>query len=385
LDEVNRVVSTHDKFRRIAFLVWRDTRHPDGGGSEVYVEHMARWLAAEGHEVTIVCAAHENAPDDERRDGVTFRRRGNWLSVYACGLAYLLSSAGRRTDVVIDVNNGLPFFSPLVRRRMTFSLVHHVHREQWQIIYPGLRGKIGWWLESRFVPRLYRRTPYITVSASSKSDIGRLGVAADRVSIVHNGIDVPHPMRVQPRSETPRLCVLGRLVPHKQVEHALAVMAELGAEFPQLVLDIIGDGWWSDQLRQAALDLGVTDRVIFHGHVSEAERDALLDASWLLLAPSIKEGWGIAIMEAAARSVPALAYSSAGGVTESIVDGETGVLVSDLPELIEHTRLLLTDTEVRLTMGKKARDRATRFGWGSSCEEFSRLVLGASVTSSRRS
>ncbi|MDQ1740342.1 MAG: hypothetical protein QOE53_1994, partial [Pseudonocardiales bacterium] len=261
---------------RITFLVWRDTAHPDGGGSEVYVEHMARWLAGRGHQVTICCAAHANAPADEVRDGVRFRRRGGRLSVYPRGLAYLLSPAGRRVDIVVDVHNGIPFAAPLVRRRRLHVLVHHVHREQWQIIYPGLLGRIGWWVESALAPRLYRRNPYITVSQSSKRDLAGLGIAPDRISVVCNGIDVPHPSRLLPRSPTPRICVLGRLVPHKQVEHALQLVARLRLSMPDLRLDVIGSGWWSAELIAAAESLGVTDLVSFHGQVSDTERDALL-------------------------------------------------------------------------------------------------------------
>ncbi len=362
--------------RRIAFLVWRDTAHPDGGGSEVYVEHMARWLAGRGHDVTICCAAHPNAPADEVRDCVRFRRRGGWLSVYPRGLAYLLSRAGRDTDLVVDVQNGLPFASTLVRRRGVHVLVHHVHREQWQIIYPGARGSLGWWIESWLAPRLYRRNRYITVSQSSRQDLVALGVQADRISLVCNGIDVPHPSRLAPRSATPRICVLGRLVPHKQVEHALQVLATLRTELPELRLDVIGDGWWHDELIAAAAELGVSELVTFHGHVSDAERDVLLDASWLMLAPSIKEGWGIAIMEAAARAVPAIGYSFAGGVTESIVDGETGLLVDDVTGLISRTRELLNDNEARLAMGKLARERAQNFDWQGSAARFEQLLLG---------
>jgi glycosyltransferase involved in cell wall biosynthesis len=360
---------------RILFLVWRDTSHPDGGGSEVYVEHMAQWLARQGHDVTIECAAHGNAPADEVRDGVTFRRRGSWLSVYPRGLQYLASRAGRSADVVIDVHNGLPFASPLIRRHNLHVLVHHVHREQWHIIYPGLRGKVGWWIESWLAPRLYRRAPYITVSESSRRDLGKLGVDTDKITVVHNGIDVPHPSRISPRSTTPRICVVGRLVPHKQIEHALHVVAELRGRISGLHLDVVGDGWWSAELRQAADILGVSEQVTFHGHVCDAQRDAIVDASWLMLAPSVKEGWGIAIMEAAARAVPSVAYSSGGGVTESIVDGETGVLVADLDELCQQTEQLLGDTEARLTMGKKARERAQSFDWERSAAAFGRLVL----------
>lgn len=361
--------------RRILFLVWRDTDHPDGGGSEVYVEHMARWLAERGHAVTIQCAAHPNAPADQVREGIRFRRRGGRLSVYPRALAYLLSPAGRRADVVIDVHNGIPFASTLIRRRGVRVLVHHVHREQWQIIYPGRRGQLGWWVESRLAPWLYRGRPYITVSQASRDDLGRLGIGPERVDIVCNGIDMPHPSRLRPRSVSPRLIVLGRLVPHKRIEHALDVMAALAGEQQQLSLDVVGEGWWHDELTAYADRLGITDRVRFHGYVAEAVRDELLDAAWLMLVPSVKEGWGIAVMEAAARGVPAIGYRTAGGVTESIVDGDTGLLVDTPAELIARTRELLADDEARTTMGKKARERATNFDWQSSAAEFERLIL----------
>jgi glycosyltransferase involved in cell wall biosynthesis len=370
------VGSSVPQFRCILFLVWRDTSHPDGGGSEVYIEHMARWLVRQGHDVTIACAEHDNAPRDEFRDGIRFRRRGRWLTVYPQGLSYLLTRKGRRTDIVVDVQNGVPFCTPLVRRRNSHLLIHHVHREQWQIIYPGRLGRLGWWVESRLSPWMYRNTPYITVSPSTRRELAELGVSEDRVAVVCSGIDVPHPSRVLPRSATPRICVLGRLVPHKQVEHALHVAAALRELVPDLHLDIVGDGWWADHLRSSAQSLGVADLVTFHGYVTEADRDAVLDASWLMLMPSIKEGWGISIMEAAARGVPAVAYASAGGVTDAIVHGETGVLVDNLDGLVQQTEQLLNDTEARLALGKKARDRANNFDWAQSGLAFEQLLLG---------
>jgi glycosyltransferase involved in cell wall biosynthesis len=363
--------------RRITFLVWRDTSHPDGGGSEVYVERIAGWLAQQGHDVTIFCAAHANGASSETRDGVRFIRRGGRLSVYPHGLRYLLSGDGRRSELIVDVHNGIPFCSPLVRRRGVNVLVHHLHREQWKIIYPGTIGRVGWWVESRLAPWMYRRQRYITVSESTKRDLGLLGVVADRVAVICNGIDVPHPSMLGRRSATPRLCVLGRMVPHKQFDHALQVLAALVPGYAELSLDVIGDGWWIEHLQRSAEELGVADRVRFHGHVPDAERDRILDESWLMLAPSVKEGWGIAIMEAAAHGLPTLAYSSAGGVTESILDGETGVLVNDLDDLVIQTRLLLEDNEARTIMGKKARERAAHFDWARSAAAFERHLLGA--------
>ena len=114
--------------------------------------------------------------------------------------------------------------------------------------------------------------------------------------------------------------------------------------------------------------------VTFHGAVSDDERDAILDRSWVLLVPSVKEGWGIAIMEAAARGVPAIAYRSAGGVTESIVDGETGWLVDEFDGLVKRTEELLTDRDMRDRMGAAGADRATHFDWSRAGRRFSEML-----------
>ncbi len=360
--------------RSIAFLVWRDTAHPEGGGSELFIERVAEYLAAHDWDVTICAAAHPNAPRDEIRAGVRLRRRGGRLTVYLRGLAYLLTRAGRRTDVVVDVQNGVPFFSPLVRRHGVINLVHHVHQEQWQIIYPGRTGAIGWWLESKVAPRLYRRCRYVTVSEASRRDLVGLGIDADRISVVRNGVDAPHPELRYSRAAVPTICTLGRLVPHKQIEHALQAAAAARDVVPNLRMDVVGEGWWHATLAAHATELGIDDAVTFLGAVSNADRDAILDRSWIMLAPSVKEGWGIAIMEAAAHGVPAIAYRSAGGVCEAIVDGETGWLVDDLAGLEKRTEELLAEHALRERFGANARARAADFDWHSTGQRFAEVI-----------
>ena len=209
---------------RIAFLTWRDSTHPDGGGSEVFVEEVAKELVRRGHQVTIHCAAHGGAPESADLDGVRVRRRGGRLTVYPRGLVWLIRNR-RRIDVVVDVVNGLPFGSPLVRRRGVVALLHHVHERQWRIIYPGFWGRLGWFVEGRITPRIYRRVPFVTVSEATRQDLVGLGLPRDAISVARNGL------RGSPsgagRSPTPRLCVLARLVPHKQIEHAIDLVARV--------------------------------------------------------------------------------------------------------------------------------------------------------------
>jgi glycosyltransferase involved in cell wall biosynthesis len=368
---------------RIVMLNWRDTRNPEGGGSERYVETVARHLVAGGHQVTVFCAAHPDAPADETRDGVRFVRRGSKLGVYPQALRYLLRRRSGSYDVVVDVQNGMPFLSRLVTRKPVVVLVHHVHREQWHVVYGPVRARIGWWVESRLAPRLYRHSQYVAVSQVTRAELVGLGVDPDRVAVVHNGTEPPLDAGAV-RDPVPHLCVLGRLVPHKRVEHALETLARIRTDHPGARLTIVGHGWWGDQLRAEARRLDVEDCVEFLGRVDETEKHRALARSWVLLTPSLKEGWGLCITEAASHGVPSVAYRSAGGVAESVVDGCTGLLVEDdLDAFVAATRRLLDDSELRQRLGSAARERSTEYSWDTTAAAFL-TVLRTAVTGRTR-
>jgi glycosyltransferase involved in cell wall biosynthesis len=356
--------------RRVLCLNWRDTRHPEGGGSERYIEQIAEGLAATGDDVTIVCAEHPRAPRDETVNGVRFRRRGNRLTVYLRALWYVLRT---RADAVVDVQNGMPFFSVLVARCPVIVLVHHVHREQWRVVLPGPLARFGWWIERWLAPRLYRHCQYVAVSEVTRGELAQLGVDPERIAVVPNGM-YPVPPTASGPSPQPTLVTVGRIVPHKRIEHAVEVLHRLRDEWPQLRLDVIGDGWWKDHLSEYAAAHGVADRVTLHGYVDEQAKHEALAAAWLHLCPSLKEGWGIVVMEAAAHRVPTVAYRHAGGLAESIVDGTTGLLAEDVDEFAAAVSRLLADTAERTAMGEAAYERSLTFGWGNSLKAFAALL-----------
>ncbi len=354
-------------------LNWRDTLHPEGGGSERYVETVAAGLAAAGHDVTVFCAAYPGGARHEWRDGYRIVRRGGKLTVYARALAALATRRLGRPDVVVDVQNGVPFWSRVAVRCPVVVLVHHVHREQWGVVYRRAIARFGWWLESWLAPRVYRRSQYVTVSEVTRDELTGLGVERARIDVVHNGT-APAPPTTVARSATPRICVLGRLVPHKQVEHALAAAARLRHDWPDLRVSVVGSGWWAQQLVAAAERLGVGDITEFHGHVDEQAKHDELARSWLMVAPSVKEGWGLVVVEGAQHELPAVGYRSAGGIAESIVDGETGVLVDDLDQLTRAVGELLADDARRGRLGRAAARRAAEFSWASTVHGWEQIL-----------
>ncbi|GEP32863.1 glycosyl hydrolase [Nocardioides szechwanensis] len=364
--------------RHIVFFNWRDTANPEGGGSERYVETMARGLVEHGARVTIFCAAHDLAPSDEVVDGVRYVRRGNHVDVYLHGLLSLWRRRFGRVDLVVDVQNGLPFFTRLATTKPVVVLVHHVHREQWPVVYPGLVGKVGWWIERRLAPLLYRRCQYIAVSRATRAELVGLGVAKKRIAIVHNGT-APPPSVSAEKTRHPSLVVVSRLVPHKQIEHAIDAAVALRDTYPDLELCVIGSGWWEDDLRKYAAEVGGGDIVVFEGHVTEERKHEILARSWVMLLPSLKEGWGLVIGEAGAHGVPTVAYSSAGGTRESIEHERSGVLVDDHEGYVRAVRDLMGDADRRTRLGAGARKMSRAFTWTHSQESFARILVEVSA------
>ncbi|GAB3033706.1 glycosyl hydrolase [Nocardioides flavus (ex Wang et al. 2016)] len=359
--------------RHVVLFNWRDTQNPEGGGSERYVEAMARGLVERGARATIFCAAHDSAPADEVVDGVRFVRRGDHLAIYLIGALRLLLRRFGKVDLVVDVQNGLPFFTRFATRAPVVVLVHHVHREQWPVVFPGLLGRVGWWIERVVAPRVYRRSQYVAVSRATRTELIALGIDRGRIAVVHNGT-APPPLTEATRSPAPTLCVLGRLVPHKQVEHAIDAIIAVRAEHPGASLVVVGNGWWEESLRAYVAERGAGDAVTFTGHVSEQEKHEILARSWLMVLPSLKEGWGIVIGEAGSHGVPTVAYASAGGTRESIADGTSGLLVDTPDELVETVRRLVADDAERRRLGKGAREMSHTFSWSHSQESFAHVL-----------
>ncbi|MCV7322848.1 glycosyltransferase family 4 protein [Mycolicibacterium confluentis] len=375
--------------RSVLMLCWRDTGHPQGGGSEAYVQRIGAHLASSGVRVTLRTARYPGAPRRGVIDGVRISRGGGAYSVYVwAGLAMVLARFGlgplrhARPDVVIDTQNGIPFLARLAYGRRAVVLVHHCHREQWPVA--GRRtGRFGWFVESWLSPRLHRHNQYVTVSLPSMRDLSELGVDPRHIAVVRNGLDpAPAATLTAPRSAAPRVSVLSRLVPHKQIEDALDAVAVLRERIPGLHLDVVGGGWWQQNLVDHAAALGISDAVTFHGHVDDVTKHHVVQRSWVHVLPSRKEGWGLAVVEAAQHGVPTIGYRSSGGLTDSIVDGVTGILVDDRSELVHRLEDVLSDPVLRDELGSKAQARCLEFSWPQSAQAMGHVLQ--TVQSGRR-
>jgi len=346
----------------IAILNWKDTEHPQAGGAELYAYRQAMFWIEQGHTISWICARAPGQTATATIDGIGVYRVGRRFTVY-----WRVPSAFRKlkdVDVILDVENGIPFFSPLFTRCPKVLVIHHIHRDVWHKELPWLPAEIGRFLELKLMPRAYRRVPVVTVSESSRESTARI-MPRNTISIVHNGVND----RLKPgaKSEVPEIVFLGRLKRYKSVDVLLEAMAKLRDE--KVTLGIVGTGDDELFLRERCETLQL-ENVTFWGHADEARKLELLQRAWLVVNPSMIEGWSVTNIEANACGVPVIG-SNVPGIRDSIKDGETGLLFEygNVDELVTKIRALLKDESERRRLGENAVKWAANFSWRASAEK----------------
>lgn len=363
-----------DKPLRIAFLTWRDQRHPEAGGAEVFLERVTGELVARGHRVTIFTARYAGSlPGEVLHDGRRIVRVGGRYTVYP-RVALEVLRRRREFDAIVDIQNGVPFWSPLFTGKRVVCVVHHVHREQWAAVFPPATARIGWTLESKAGPAVYRHCDFLAVSGSTAQDLAGVGVPPERIHVAYSGLDRYPDLGAYDPGGPPRLVAIGRLVPHKRVELAIDAVATLRSHYPDVTLDVAGTGYHEEELIRHAHARGVADRVRFAGRISEDEKNLLLSRATVHLVPSFKEGWGLTIIEAAAQGTPSVAFRSAGGTTESIIDGRTGLLADSEDQFLDLTARILREPELRAQLSKNASEHSLKFDWASTARSLEELL-----------
>jgi len=351
---------------RILLVNWNDRENPHAGGAEIHLHEIFGRLARQGHTVDLVSSGWPGAAPEAELDGMRVRRvAGRHTFALRARSAVRRLLAVNRYDVVVEDINKLPLFLAGLTDRPFCALVPH-------LFGPTAFREASWpiaavvWAAERPIPRAYRRAWFHAISESTRDDLVRRGIAAERVTVIYPGVDAEWyaPDATVARADAPTFLYVGRLKRYKGVEIALRALALAWATRPDLVLEVAGQGDDRARLERLAGSLGIREGVRFLGFVSEEEKRRRLRRAWALVFPSPKEGWGIANVEAAACGTPALASDSP-GLRESVRDGETGFLVphGDTQALAQRMLALAADPGLVARLGRAGRGFAERLSW----------------------
>jgi glycosyltransferase involved in cell wall biosynthesis len=358
-------IATEVGLRRVHFVAWRDLDDPEAGGSELHAHHIASLWAEAGIDVTFRTSAAQGAEAALTRDGYRVLRQAGRYGVFPGAAWEGLRMGNRPGDALVEIWNGMPFFSPLWYRGPGLVFLHHVHAEMWGMVLPRRLARLGELVERRVAPRVYRKSRIVTLSESSRREIiDMLGLAPERITVSPPGVDT----RFSPggeRSAAPLVVAVGRLVPVKQFDVLVRSLATLRERIPALRAVIIGEGYARPQLEQLRAELGAESWLELPGRVDDGELVEWYRRAWVVASTSRREGWGMTLTEAAACGTPAVATAIAGHA-DAVLHGESGLLVDSPDDLVGALERILTDEVLRNRLGRGALSRARWFTWGAT-------------------
>jgi len=352
---------------KIVILNWRCIKNPDMGGSEIYFYELAKRWVKNGNQVNWFSPMFKNSLKEEEIDGIKFIRGGRKYTGYIYSMFNYLKSS-KDFDIVIDVENGIPFFSPLyIKNKKVFLHIHHIHKDVWFKQMPLPIALIGYILETKFMPLVYKNKQIITLSKSSYDEIIKEKISKLEPKIINPGIEFYKHKKAQ-KSKNPTILFLNRIKKYKGIDTLLKATKELKNN--NIIFWIAGDGDYLEKSKRY-IKYNNLNNVILFGRISEEKKCELMQKAWIFVNPSYKEGWGIVNIEANYFGTPVIG-SNVQGIKDSVIDGKTGLLFEygNHKDLIKKINQLLNNRKELNNMSKNAKKWAKNFNWDKKAKEY---------------
>lgn len=363
---------------KILILNWRDIKNPSSGGAEILTQELAAGFVKKGHSVTQISAKYLGAKEEEVIDGVKIIRAGDpdarrlFKSVHFLAFKLYRKDFQGKVDLVIDEVHGIPFFTTLYVKERKVALICEIAGDLWNIAvgFPfNILGKII----EKIYPSFYKNIPVITISDSSKKEIENNGFSSAQVKVIPMGSNSKIVSSFPIKEKEKTLIFVSRLSKTKGVVDAIRALEILRKNIPDIKLWIIGRGEDSFvvELEKLVKDLNLSKNIKFFDYVSEEKKEELLTKAHILIAPSVKEGWGLTVHEAGARATPAVVYDVP-GLRDIVKNDINGIVCSqNTPEsLSESIQKLLTNDDLYLKLQKGAISERRKHTWENTTDKF---------------
>jgi glycosyltransferase involved in cell wall biosynthesis len=353
----------------ILLVNWLDLENPQAGGAELHLFEIFGRLARRGHRIRLVASGWPGADRRARIQDIEILRSGSRTTFTLTGRGAIRRAiAEERPDILVEDVNKLPLYSAGLTDVPSYVIVPHLFGTTAFEEVPWWQALIVWAAELP-VPRAYRRSAFHAISESTRDDLVARGVAESQVRVIHPGVDSVtfSPRPGLDRTAHPSFLYVGRLKRYKGVGTAIEALAVARQGRSDMTLEIAGNGDDRPRLEALARRLGVGDAVRFHGFITDEHKLRLMRTSWANVFPSVKEGWGLTVVEAAACGTPSLTSNSP-GLRDSVRDGVTGYLVphGDAPALARRMLELAERPALVDTLGKQARAFAETLTWDAA-------------------
>lgn len=360
----------------ILILNWRDIKNPKSGGAEIVtMEHARAWVSS-GHSVTWFTSSFAGSKSHEIIDRVNFVRKGNFITVYLFGPIYYLINK-KKFDFIVDEIHGLPFFTPLYTKKPKIAFIHEVADKIWDYMFPFPINKIGKIIEPLYF-KIYKDVVFWVPSKSTRDDIIKYGIKKENCINITGAISNKVLANIPNDKESvPTFIFVSRVVKMKGIEDVIESFSYILKELKTAKLWIVGDGdiEYVNSLKKMIVKNLLEDKVKIFGKVSEQKKIELMRKAHILLHASVKEGWGLVVIEAASQGTPSIVYDVS-GLRDSVLNNKTGIVIKDnSPKLMaDESVSLLKDVERYKIFQKNGLKWARSLTWERATKQSLNLI-----------
>ncbi len=347
------------------------------GGAEKRIYELSRRLAKRGHEVHCYGMNWWMGDDEILKDNVHLHGICPPMPLYSNGKRSISQAAffagkllSLRTDCdVMDCQN-FPYLSCFsakllsgLRGQKLFITWHEVWGDYWHS-YLGEKGRAGQaveWAAARLTDH--------NVAISVRTQRELLSLGAGEVQVVPNGIDWQEINRVHASATQSDIIYVGRLVEHKNIDLLIKALEIVKADIPDVKALIVGNGPEMERLQSLVSERELEKNVDFRGFLENYnEALALMKSSRIFAAPSSREGFGMAALEANACGLPVVTIEHKMNAVMDLVTRETGAVCQpteqDLAEAI--CRMLSRKEKMR----GRCIEEARKYDWERACDRL---------------
>jgi len=367
-------------------LSWRDIKSPDMGGAEIFTHEMMRNSDLSKYSFMHFSPMFDGAEEKEDIDGILYIRSGDLRSVVFRARKYY-QEHNERIDFVVDQCNTFRFFTRFwVQAEKRIFFIHQLTREIWDIQSRFPINKIGKIMETSML-QLSKNDLTITVSQSTKQDLLDVGFDETNVTVLPEGIDFTPWKKSEffEKEPDPTFIYIGRFAKYKGIDTCFEAFGKIKHEHKNARLWIVGkkdEHYINQSLLPICTQYGLTYGrpeekydVTFYGFVTNEKKLELMSRAHLLFMPSIREGWGLIITEAAAVGTPSIVYNSP-GLRDAVDFGRTGYIVdnNDSGGLASIALSALQNSENYDNMRNAAHAFSKQFNWKATGQAFNEFM-----------
>ncbi len=337
---------------------------PRIGGIELHVRDLALNLKANGQEVHVITTT----PGDDSPDGIPVHRLKTPLLPFF-KIAYSSQLIRSLREILVQNKFDILHSHSSVVTPLAYVAIYLANELQIPslITNHSLLEKSVYFLKLLDTFYGWKKWPVKLTSISTVAAEGFIRASGEKeITLLPNGIDTSEWKIIKNRQPSPiQITTVMRLHPKKRgmalIEAIKKVKAKLSPSF-KFQLNLIGDGKEKNRLEKKTTSLKLQEEIKFLGYRSREEIKKLFEKSHFFVLPTVKEAFGIAVLEAKAAGLPVVAMSY-GGVQDMIEHQKEGFLANNDEEFADYILELIQNEKLRNEMSENTIKTLDRFDW----------------------